>query len=139
MLKEHETLRSQVELYESVRGVGRQTALTLLADLPELGRANDKSLTALVGLAPYARDSSTLKKHRRIRGGRHTVRRVLYMAALSAIRFNEPIKSFYHRLRQRGKPGKVAIIAVMRKLLLVLNAVARRQTPWIDNRATVVT
>ena len=139
MLQTHKRLMAQVALYESVCGVGRQSSLTLLADLPELGQANEKALTALVGLAPYARDSSTLKKRRRIRGGRPTVRRVLYMAAVSAIRYNPDLGPFYQRLRKRGKPGKVAIIAVMRKLLLVLNAVARRQTPWEVNPPSLAT
>ncbi len=139
MLQTHPRLMAQVALYESVCGIGRQSSLTLLADLPELGQANEKALTALVGLAPYARDSSTLKKRRRIRGGRPTVRRVLYMAAISAIRYNPDLRPFYQRLRKRGKPGKVAVIAVMRKLLLVLNAVARRQTPWEPNRSAAMT
>lgn len=126
------SLQAQLALYQSVRGVGRQTALTMLADLPELGHSNSKSLTALVGLAPYARDSSTLNKPRRIRGGRPTVRRVLYMAAVSAIRHNPSLKAFYDRLRRRGKPAKVALVAVMRKLLLILNSIAMRQQPWTE-------
>ncbi len=139
ILQTHQRLMAKVALYESVCGIGRQSALTLLADLPELGQTNEKSLTALVGLAPYARDSSTLQKRRRIRGGRPTVRRALYMAAISAIRYNPDLKPFYQRLRKRGKPGKVALVAVMRKLLLVLNAVARRQTPWEANPPSLAT
>lgn len=130
LLTQYPQLAAQAALLESVRGIGRQSALTVLADLPELGQSNVKSLTGLVGLAPYAKDSSTLSKPRRIRGGRPTVRRVLYMAAISAIQHKPDMKTFYQRLRARGKPAKVALVAVMRKLLLTLHAIAIRQTPW---------
>ena len=103
----------------------------MLAYLPELGQGCGKGLTALAGLAPWSHDSGQRQGHRAIRGGRGTVRRALYMAALSAIRFNQELKGFYRRLRRRGKPGKVALVAVMRKLLLQLHAIARRGTPWV--------
>ena len=134
-LAQHAALADQATLYQSVQGVGRLTAATLVAWLPELGQYNGKALTALVGLAPWAHDSGRQRGYRAIRGGRGSVRRVLYMAALSAIRHNTELRCFYRRLRQRGKPGKVALTAVMRKLLLQLNAVAQRATALGTNTA----
>lgn len=134
LLNNH-SLAQQVALYRSVRGVGELTAAILAAYLPELGHCGAKPLTALVGLAPWSRDSGRSRGYRAIRGGRGVVRRALYMAALSNIRHHGNLRSFYDRLRERGKPGKVALVAVMRKLLLQLNAVARRGTPWLDQHA----
>ena len=129
-LRQHATLGQRAALYRTVPGVGPITAATLVAELPELGHWDDKALTALVGLAPWARDSGQRQGHRSIRGGRGVVRRILYLAALSAIRTDATLRDFNQRLRQRGKAGKVALVAVMRKLLLRLNSVARRGTPW---------
>lgn len=129
-LVEQHTLNRPAGLYESVRGIGQLTAATLVAELPELGHLEHKSLTALAGLAPYSQDSGRQRGYRRIRGGRPVVRTCLYMAALSATRYNPELRDFYQRLRARGKPGKVALVAVMRKLLIILNSIARRQTPW---------
>ena len=128
-------LARQAQLYRSVRGVGELTAAILTAELPELGHASGPALTALVGLAPWARDSGHQRGARRIRGGRGPVRRALYLAALAAVRHDGSLGRFYRRLRQRGKPGKVALVAAMRKLLLQLNAVARRGTPWTEELA----
>ena len=125
-----EQLHTCAELMQSIKGVGRQSALTLIGELPELGRLSGPQLVALTGLAPYARDSSTLSRKRYIRGGRARVRQVLYMAAVCASQHNPSLRAFYLRLRQRGKPAKLALTAVMRKLLLQINAVVRRQTPW---------
>ena len=127
----HQGLSQRAALYQSVSDVGELTAATLLAYLPELGQGCGKGLTALAGLAPWSHDSGQRQGHRAIRGGRGTVRRALYMAALSAIRFNQELKGFYRRLRRRGKLGKVALVAVMRKLLLQLHAIARRGSPWV--------
>lgn len=127
-LSRNARLSQTVALYRSVPGVGELTAASLVAYLPELGKCEGKALTALVGLAPWSRDSGAQRGYRSIRGGRGAVRRVLYLAALSAIRHNEELERFYHGLRNRGKAGKVALVAVMRKLLLTLNAVARRGT-----------
>ena len=127
-LDRHAHLSQTVSLYRSVPGVGELTAASLVAYLPELGKLEGKALTALVGLAPWSRDSGAQRGYRSIRGGRGAVRRVLYLAALSAIRHNEELGRFYYGLRKRGKAGKVALVAVMRKLLLMLNAVARRGT-----------
>lgn len=129
-------LAQQAQLYQSVRGVGELTAALLIADLPELGQLNSKALTALVGLAPWACDSGQQRGYRAIRGGRAGVRKALYMSALSAVRYDGQMKQFYQRLRQRGKAGKVALVAVMRKLLLVLNAIAQRGTPWVEAYAS---
>ena len=127
----HPQFSQLAALYQSVSGVGALTAATLLAHLPELGQGDAKGMTALAGLAPWSRDSGQHHGSRAIRGGRQKVRRALYMAALAAIRFNPELKAFYRRLRRRGKVGKVALVAVMRKLLLLLHAIARRGTPWV--------
>ena len=111
--------------------MGALTAATLVAHLPELGHWDSKALTSLVGVAPWSRDSGQKRGQRAIRGGRRVVRRALYICAWSVIRVDGQIRRFYQSLRQRGKPGKVALVAVMRKLLLQLNAVARRGTPWV--------
>jgi transposase len=113
-----------------VPGVGKITALVLIADLPELGHLNRKEIAALVGLAPFNRDSGLMKGKRCIWGGRASVREVLYMASVVASRWNPVIKRFYQRLRQEGKVFKVAITACMRKLLTILNAMARSQKRW---------
>lgn len=122
--------REKEDLLATVKGVGRVTAQTLLADLPELGRLNRKQIAALVGVAPFNHDSGTFRGHRRIWGGRAQVRAVLYMAALSAKRFNPVIRIFYERLVAAGKPKKVALVACMRKLLTILNAMLHTGTPW---------
>ncbi len=124
-------LAERAALYQSVRGVGLLTAATLLAYVPELGHGSGKALTALVGLVPWAADSGTHRGYRAIRGGRGLVRRALYMAALSVIRTDTDLGRWYQGLRRQGKPGKVALVAVMRKLLLRLHAIARRGTPWV--------
>lgn len=118
------------DLLISVPGVGKTTAQMLIAQLPELGRLTHKQIAALVGVAPFNRDSGTLRGQRTTWGGRHSVRAGLYMATMSAIRANPPIKAFYERLIDRGKPGKVAMTACMRKLLTMLNAMLRDHKPW---------
>lgn len=128
-----EALQSQLALLTSVPSIGRLTALGLLAFLPEIGRTNHEQLVALVGLAPFNRDSGRYKGKRYIQGGRGIIRKALYMAAISSLRWNKPLANFYQRLRSRGKPAKVAITAVMRKLLLVLNSLMKRQSPWQEN------
>ena len=118
------------DLLQSVPGVGNVSSFTLLADLPELGTLTRRQIAALVGVAPFNRDSGTLRGKRTVWGGRAQVRAVLYMATLSAMRCNPVIRAFYHRLREIGKPPKVALTACMRKLLVILNAIIRTQTPW---------
>ena len=113
------------KLLQSVAGIGRVAAATLIAELPELGRLNRRQICALVGVAPYAKDSGSTKGRRRIAGGRFQVRRALYMATLAATRHNAEIRAFYERLLAAGKLKKVALIACMRKLITHLNAIAR--------------
>ena len=125
-------------LYRTVPGVGPLTSATLVAYLPELGCRDSKSLTSLVGLAPWSRDSGKKRGNRAIRGGRGSVRSALYLCAWSVIRHDSELRRFYQRLRQRGKPGNVAVVAVMRKLLLQLNAVARRGTPWVPKSVPIM-
>jgi transposase len=122
--------RERDDLLRSVPGIGNATARTLLADLPELGSLDRKQIAALAGLAPFNRDSGKWRGRRMIRGGRAPVRCALYMATVVASRCNPTIATFYKRLRAAGKPGKVAIIACMRKLLTILNAIIRDRTPW---------
>jgi transposase len=122
--------RAKDNLLQSVPGIGPTTARTLMAELPELGRLDRREIAALVGVAPFNRDSGTLRGRRVVWGGRAAVRRTLYMATLTATRYNPPLRTFYLRLRQRGKPAKVALVACMRKLLTVLNAMLRDQRPW---------
>lgn len=128
--------RGRDELLRGIPGIGPVTSRTLLASLPELGATDGGRLAALVGLAPYAHDSGTMKGARHIRGGRADVRRALYMAALSAARREGPLKQFADRLRSRGKKAKVVLIAVARKLLTIANAVIRSGQPWKPELAT---
>jgi len=114
-------LRGKSERLRSLKGVGPVLAATLLAYVPELGSIEDKSLAALIGVAPYARDSGKKHQPRHVRGGRSVVRQVLYMASVAATRHNRILGEFYHRLRENGKPAAVALVAVMRKMLHVLN------------------
>lgn len=115
---------------QSASGIGPVASATLIAELPELGRLNRREIAALVGVAPMANDSGSSKGKRRIKGGRFDVRRVLYMAALTASRRNPQIKSYYERLVATGKLPKVALVACMRKLLGTLNAMVRDNAPW---------
>ncbi|WP_082490466.1 IS110 family transposase [Methylobacterium sp. Leaf91] len=115
---------------KSVPGIGDVTARTLLTQLPELGTIRRHQIAALVGIAPINRDSGLMRGRRSIAGGRTSVRGVLYMAALTAIRRGSPFRPFYEQLTQRGRPKKVALVAVMRNLLVTLNAIVRGRTPW---------
>jgi transposase len=125
-----EKLRSNRDLIQSVPCVGPGITRTLLVELPELGTLSRKEVASLVGLAPFARDSGRKQGARRIRSGRHAPRSALYLAALNASRFHPDMKLFYERLRESGKPPKVALIAVARKLLTSINAIIRDQRPW---------
>lgn len=121
---------AQNQRLQSTPGVGPVLSATLLAGLPELGTLNRKAIAALVGVAPFNRDSGTLRGKRTVWGGRAPVRAALYMATLVATRFNPAIRTFYQRLCAAGKPKKVALTACMRKLLTVLNALMKQQTSW---------
>jgi transposase len=122
--------QEQVEIIDSVPGVGIVTASTLVAELPELGQLNRQKVAALVGVAPFNKDSGPKKGKRRIFGGRSGIRRTLYMAALSATKFNPVIRAFYQKLIQRGKEKKVALTACMRKLLVIINSMVRKGEVW---------
>jgi len=121
---------AKLDLLTSVPGIGDIVARTLLAELPELGSVDRHQIAALAGVAPFSRDSGKRKGKRAIRAGRVQVRGPLYMACLVAIRHNSKMRAFYQRLRHFGKPAKLAIVAVMRKLLTILNAMIRDNRPW---------
>ena len=129
-IKNHPSFQELDERLQSVPGIGPATSATLLAELPELGTISGKEIAALAGLAPYAADSGRHRGQRRIIGGRRQVRKSLYMATIAAIRCNSVINGFYHKLKEQGKPTKVAIIAAARKLLCFLNAMVRDNTSW---------
>lgn len=122
--------RTRHDLLVSVPGVGATTAAGLIAELPELGSMNRGQAAKLVGVAPINRDSGTLRGKRMIGGGRSEVRRSLYMATLVATRHNPTIRAFYERLQAKGKAKMTALVACMRKLLLILNAIIKNKTPW---------
>jgi transposase len=129
--------RAKAELLESVKGVGRVVAVTLLALLPELGKLNRKQVAALVGVAPFNNDSGKKRGKRSIWGGRAAVRSILYMSAVVAATYNPQISSLYQRLLAKGKEVKVALVACMRKLLTVLNAMMRDGKKWQPSLALV--
>jgi transposase len=118
------------KLLRSASGIGPVASATLIAELPELGKLNRREIAALVGVAPMANDSGNSKGRRRVQGGRFEIRRVLYMATLTAARHNPAIKTFYDRLLAAGKLPKVALVACMRKLLTTLNAMVKTNKPW---------
>jgi transposase len=129
-LGEQQELAEQEKLLRTAKSVGRVTAATLLADLPELGQLDRKEIAALVGVAPMNRDSGRKRGYRKIQGGRPDVRSALYMSALTGIRYNPILKAQYDHLVKRGKEKKVAITACMRKMLTILNAMVRDQQPF---------
>lgn len=130
-VKESPMWKKEEQLLCSVPGVGEATARTLMARLPELGEVNRREIAKLAGVAPLNQDSGSYRGKRTTWGGRASVRAALYMATLSAIRgCNDKISAFYHRLRERGKPGKVALVACMRKLLVIMNTMVKNGEPW---------
>ena len=129
-LRESPLWREKDNLLRSVPGIGRVVSITLLADLPELGTLSRHQSAALVGVAPLNRDSGRFRGKRTVWGGRARVRAALYMAALTATRYNPIIKAFYHRLCGAGKARKVALTACMRKLLIILNSMVKHQQTW---------
>jgi len=130
LINSSKELKDKVERLETIKGVGSIVALTLMADLPELGTLSNKEISALVGVAPFCRDSGTMIGKRTIWGGRAQVRSILFMAALSARNHNPPIKAFYERLISKGKPKKTALTACMRKLLITANSMIRNNEDW---------
>jgi transposase len=133
MIRTSPVWRAKSDLLRDVPGVGPNLARTLIAELPELGRLSNKEIAALVGVAPLARDSGVMRGKRMIWGGRAPVRSALYMSIWSASKHNPVIRVFYNRLRDRGKPPKVAQVACMRKLLTILNAMVRDDRKWDPN------
>jgi transposase len=129
-LRECGVWRQKIELLESVPGIARVTSVNLLATLPELGELNRHEIAALAGVAPFNRDSGRWSGQRSIYGGRAAARSALYMAALVGSRHNPVLRVFYQRLRQAGKPAKVALTACMRKLLVILNTMIKKRVPW---------
>ena len=135
LLESDERWNNLSQLLTSIPGIGTLTAATLLADLPELGKLTRQCVAALVGVAPYAADSGPQSGKRAIRGGRAALRRTLYMATITAKRCNPGIQKFAQRLQAAGKPFKVIMIACMRKLLTLINAIVNSQTMWSANHS----
>lgn len=131
-IKKSPVWRAKEDLLRSVPGVGKVLARTLLADMPELGTLSRRQIAALAGVAPFSRDSGQMRGTRAIWGGRATVRCALYMAVVASLRCNAVIQRTFTRLREAGKPAKVALTACMRKLLTILNAIASSQRPWAE-------
>lgn len=125
--------RENDDIIQSYKGMGPVSSVSLLSDLPELGTLNRKEIAALVGVAPFNCDSGKYRGRRRIWGGRANVRKTLYMATRSAVRFNPVIKAFYERLRTAGKPHKVALTACMRKTLIIVNSMIKNKTYWTES------
>lgn len=138
-IREHiaadDTLKERHAILKSCKGIGDVTSAILMAEMPELGNASHGQIAALAGLAPFNHDSGTLHRGRHIKGGRAPARRALYMATLSAIRYNPDIKAVYKRMRATGKHAKVAITACMRKLLVTLNSLLRDNRKWKQDYA----
>ena len=128
-------LKKKSQLFESMPGIGKQTAMLLVCQLPELGTCNRREIAALVGLAPLNRDSGIFRGKRMIGGGRHHVRQLLYMPTLAAIRHNKRIRAYYRRLVAAGKVKMVAVAAAMRKILTILNSMAANNSFWNENFA----
>jgi transposase len=131
LIREAPKLLRRAELLSSVPGVGPVTSATLIAQLPELGALNRKEVAALVGVAPFNRDSGKHHGKRAIWGGRARVRTILYMSTFVAVRQNPVLRDFYQRLRQGGKAAMVALVASMHKLIVILDALARHDTHWL--------
>lgn len=130
MIAQTDEWREKNEILQSVPGVGKVMAYTLLSDLPELGTLNNKEIAALVGVAPINRESGRYQGVRRIRGGRHQIRTVMFMAMMSTIQCNKKFKIYYERLKATGKRPKVALVACMRKMIVILNSMVRNGTSW---------
>ncbi len=131
LIKKKPDLYKRFRLLKSIPGFGDLLSAYLVLHVPELGNRSGREIGSLLGLAPWARESGKSIGRRRIWGGRSDVRALLYMSAMSAIRFNPDMKPFYERLKENGKPGKAALVAVMRKLAVLANAILKRGTPWV--------
>lgn len=127
--------QAKLDQLTSAKGVGKVLALTLISELPELGNLNRKEIASLVGVAPMNRDSGSYEGKRYIRGGRHKVRTVLFVSMMSAIQCHPKLKPMYERMVAAGKPKKVALVACMRKQLIILNTMVKNGTYWDENMA----
>ena len=130
IIQEDSIYSQKNKILQSIKGVGSVVSSEIIANLPELGKIEHRQITSLVGLAPFNHDSGKLRGKRAIKGGRKSIRCMLYMAIISGIRYNPRIKEFYQRLRTFGKSPKVAITACMRKLLIMMNAMVRKNELW---------
>lgn len=130
LIRESPSWRAEEDLLTTMPGVGPILARTIIAELPELGQLNRRQIAALVGVAPFNRDSGKMRGTRTTWGGRRSVRQVLYMATLSGVRHNPVLKAAYERMRQAGKPPKLALVACMRRLIVTLNAMLHTRQPW---------
>ena len=130
LVRQRADLQRDQRLLRTIKGIGMKSALAFLASVPELGRVDNKAAAALIGVAPFVRQSGTMNAPARIHGGRAAVRSILYMAAVSASRHNPLLRPFYERLLAKGKPPKVALIAVLRRLVVFANAVLKSGEPW---------
>ncbi len=130
ILRGNDELKRRADIIESVPGLGKITALSLITEVPELGRISDKQIASLLGVAPFIQQSGASKGRAHTSGGRIAVRSIIYMATLAATRFNPVIKEFYDRLRAAGKKPKVAIVAAMRKIITILNTMLNRDETW---------
>lgn len=129
-IRESPLWRAQDDLLRSVPGIGPQSARMLIAELPELGRLSRREVAALLGVAPFARESGAWRGRRTCRGGRAAIRAVLYMATVAAVRCNPVLRAHYQRLKALGKPSRLALTACMRRLITILNAMVKTQTKW---------
>jgi transposase len=136
LVRQRLDLQHDQRLLRTIKGIGVKSALVLIASVPELGRIDNKKAAALIGVAPFVRQSGTMTAPARIHGGRAAVRNILYMAAVTASRHNPVLRSFYERLVAKGKPAKLALIAVLRRLVVFANAVIRSGQPWKGAVAT---
>jgi len=126
-------LKDKVNRLTTIKGIGPVAAVTIVSDIPELGALANKEISALVGVAPFCRDSGSMRGKRTIWGGRSQVRSILYMATLSAVKHNPAIKVFYDRLVSKGKPKKTALVACMRKLIIIANSMIKNNVDWNPN------
>lgn len=134
LIKDDDDWSRNAEIVDSVPGVGEATVHAIMAEVPEIGKVTDKQIAALIGVAPYLKESGSYKGQASITGGRFLVRNVLYMAALVASRYNPDLKQFYQNLRTKGKKPKVAIVAVMRKLIILINSLVRDKRTWSKSK-----
>jgi transposase len=138
LIEDDHDLKQKSDLLDTAPGIGKVSIVTLLGQVPELGNLNRQKISALVGVAPFNRDSGQFRGKRSVWGGRASVRNVLYMAALTARRHNPVIRDFARRLEAAGKPFKVVLTACMRKLLVILNAMIKNKTPWSLKNCTAL-